>query len=172
MDVLGKSWDASVYDGIRQFQECKGFDPYSQEVTVELGYPHFQVSGDQHTTLAHLRQPDNHDCCSDSDEISYTEALSESGHEQYDLPSERGDAITIQNAQINLSPALKSKTTLWRTLPRPMLATLQFPKYPVYIPSNECIFLFLSPYSQCRVVPNAAVVKKWNCLPHPPLILS
>jgi hypothetical protein len=53
MDVLGKSWDASVYDGIRQFQECKGFDPYSQEVTVELGYPHFQVSGDQHTTLAH-----------------------------------------------------------------------------------------------------------------------
>ncbi|KAJ7829136.1 hypothetical protein B0H13DRAFT_2289796 [Mycena leptocephala] len=107
MDVLGKSWDASVYDGIHQFQECKGFDPYSQEVTVELGYLHFQVSGDQHTTLAHLRQPDNHDCCSDSDEISYTEELSESGDEQYDSASERGDAITIQNAQINLRSCTK-----------------------------------------------------------------
>ncbi|KAJ7211972.1 hypothetical protein C8J57DRAFT_1014799, partial [Mycena rebaudengoi] len=34
-----KSWDASVYDGIRQFHEGKGFDPYGQEVAIELGYP-------------------------------------------------------------------------------------------------------------------------------------
>ncbi|KAJ7909754.1 hypothetical protein B0H13DRAFT_1616250, partial [Mycena leptocephala] len=32
-----QSWDASVYDGIRQFHTAKGFDPYSQEIGIESG---------------------------------------------------------------------------------------------------------------------------------------
>ncbi|KAJ6565069.1 hypothetical protein B0H10DRAFT_1694412, partial [Mycena sp. CBHHK59/15] len=41
--AVGGSWDAGVYTGIRQFHEAKGFDPYSQEVATELGYPLYQV---------------------------------------------------------------------------------------------------------------------------------
>jgi hypothetical protein len=48
-----KSWDASVYDGIRKFHEAKGFDPYAQEVAIELGCPLFRLSCDPETLLAH-----------------------------------------------------------------------------------------------------------------------
>ncbi|KAF8214565.1 hypothetical protein K438DRAFT_2137811 [Mycena galopus ATCC 62051] len=37
-------WDSSDYAGICHFHEAKGFDPYSQDVAIELGYPLFQVS--------------------------------------------------------------------------------------------------------------------------------
>jgi hypothetical protein len=53
MWVGGKSWDTNVYDGIRQFHEAKGFDPYSQEVAIELGWPLLQVSCDRETLFAH-----------------------------------------------------------------------------------------------------------------------
>jgi hypothetical protein len=49
------SWDASIYDGIYQFQKAKGFDPYSQQVATELGWPLLQVSCDQKTLLAHSK---------------------------------------------------------------------------------------------------------------------
>ncbi|KAJ6518445.1 hypothetical protein DFH09DRAFT_1373451 [Mycena vulgaris] len=39
----GRSWDERVYNGIRRFHEGKCYDPYSQDVARELGYPHFQV---------------------------------------------------------------------------------------------------------------------------------
>ncbi|KAJ6592341.1 hypothetical protein B0H19DRAFT_902662, partial [Mycena capillaripes] len=38
-----RSWDDSVYAGLRKFHEAKGFDPYSQQVALELGYPRFEV---------------------------------------------------------------------------------------------------------------------------------
>ncbi|KAJ6463009.1 hypothetical protein C8R45DRAFT_791924, partial [Mycena sanguinolenta] len=31
MEICGKSWDASVYAGLRQFHQTKGFDPDSQD---------------------------------------------------------------------------------------------------------------------------------------------
>ncbi|KAF8168976.1 hypothetical protein K438DRAFT_1615618, partial [Mycena galopus ATCC 62051] len=37
MKAVGRFWNDGVYAGIRQFQEAKGFDPYSQEVARELG---------------------------------------------------------------------------------------------------------------------------------------
>ncbi|KAJ7858600.1 hypothetical protein B0H13DRAFT_1471805, partial [Mycena leptocephala] len=37
--VFGRSWDASVYAGLRQFHRAKGFDPDSQEVASHLGQP-------------------------------------------------------------------------------------------------------------------------------------
>ncbi|KAJ6518458.1 hypothetical protein DFH09DRAFT_1048537 [Mycena vulgaris] len=39
----GWSWDESVYNGIRQFQQAKGYDPYSRDVARELGYPLIHV---------------------------------------------------------------------------------------------------------------------------------
>jgi hypothetical protein len=52
IQVGSNSWDTSVYDGIRQFHEAKGFDPYSQEVALELGCPLLQVSCDREVLLA------------------------------------------------------------------------------------------------------------------------
>ncbi|KAJ6553213.1 hypothetical protein B0H19DRAFT_1377830 [Mycena capillaripes] len=44
MEIMGKSWDSSVYAGLHRLQEAKGFDPCSQEVAIELGYSLVQVS--------------------------------------------------------------------------------------------------------------------------------
>ncbi|KAJ6462941.1 hypothetical protein C8R45DRAFT_1108008 [Mycena sanguinolenta] len=37
-------WDSSVYEGLRQFHQAKGFDPYSQDVARHLGHPLWQLS--------------------------------------------------------------------------------------------------------------------------------
>ncbi|KAJ7660258.1 hypothetical protein DFH06DRAFT_392842 [Mycena polygramma] len=46
MEVWGKYWDSSVYAGIREFHKAKGFDPYSQQVAIELGCPPFEITCD------------------------------------------------------------------------------------------------------------------------------
>ncbi|KAF7374204.1 hypothetical protein MSAN_00302500 [Mycena sanguinolenta] len=46
----GKSWDASVYAGLRQLHRGKGFDPDSQDLARHLGCPPYQLSG----PLAHI----------------------------------------------------------------------------------------------------------------------
>ncbi|KAJ7107486.1 hypothetical protein C8R44DRAFT_597450, partial [Mycena epipterygia] len=38
-EVRTRSWDASVYAGLRKFHEAKGFDPDSQDVARHLGEP-------------------------------------------------------------------------------------------------------------------------------------
>ncbi|KAJ6512403.1 hypothetical protein C8R45DRAFT_321824 [Mycena sanguinolenta] len=43
--LWGRSWDASVYAGIRQFHQAKGFDPDGQDVARHLGHELYQVSG-------------------------------------------------------------------------------------------------------------------------------
>ncbi|KAF7337249.1 hypothetical protein MSAN_02277400 [Mycena sanguinolenta] len=43
----GWSWDCSLYEGLRQFHEGKGFNPYSREVARRLGYPLYEVSSDR-----------------------------------------------------------------------------------------------------------------------------
>ncbi|KAJ7022941.1 hypothetical protein C8F04DRAFT_921710, partial [Mycena alexandri] len=45
MEFAGASWDASVYTGLRQFHQAKGFDPESQDVARHLGEPLFRLSG-------------------------------------------------------------------------------------------------------------------------------
>ncbi|KAJ7618875.1 hypothetical protein DFH06DRAFT_85388 [Mycena polygramma] len=50
----GSSWDSSVYAGIRQFHQAKGFDPYSQEVARHLGYTLYQPSANFDPVFAHV----------------------------------------------------------------------------------------------------------------------
>ncbi|KAF7353162.1 hypothetical protein MSAN_01503700 [Mycena sanguinolenta] len=45
--MYGASWDRSVYKGLRQFHEGKGFDPESQEVARRLEYPLYEVLSDR-----------------------------------------------------------------------------------------------------------------------------
>ncbi|KAJ7153842.1 hypothetical protein C8R46DRAFT_897824, partial [Mycena filopes] len=51
--VWGMSWDASVYDGLRQFHQAKGFNPESQDVARHLGYPLYQLSEEVDPLFAH-----------------------------------------------------------------------------------------------------------------------
>ncbi|KAJ6512478.1 hypothetical protein C8R45DRAFT_322307 [Mycena sanguinolenta] len=43
-NIRGFSWDASMYTGLRQFHQAKGFDPNSQDVARHLGHKLYQVS--------------------------------------------------------------------------------------------------------------------------------
>ncbi|KAF8214535.1 hypothetical protein K438DRAFT_881395 [Mycena galopus ATCC 62051] len=73
MEVGVRYWDSSVYDGICQFQEAKGFDPYSPDVAIELGYPLFQVSCQRDDIFAHLREVNIDEDHSESEEMSVGE---------------------------------------------------------------------------------------------------
>ncbi|KAF7340617.1 hypothetical protein MSAN_02133400 [Mycena sanguinolenta] len=42
----GYSWDASVYEGLCQLHETKGFDPYSQDVARYFGHLLYQLSSE------------------------------------------------------------------------------------------------------------------------------
>ncbi|KAJ6532490.1 hypothetical protein B0H19DRAFT_450062 [Mycena capillaripes] len=80
MLAFGRTWDDRVYTGVRQFHQGKGFDPYSQEVTTELGYSLFQVSCEQRDLFAHL-QGDTDDDTPDSIGVAGNNDSSESGDE-------------------------------------------------------------------------------------------
>ncbi|KAF7364419.1 hypothetical protein MSAN_01102800 [Mycena sanguinolenta] len=42
-EVFFSCWDETVYAGLRKFDECKGFDPESQDLAKELGCPLFEI---------------------------------------------------------------------------------------------------------------------------------
>ncbi|KAF7330737.1 hypothetical protein MSAN_02446300 [Mycena sanguinolenta] len=44
--MAGRSWDQSVYKGLRRFHEGKELDPESREVASQLGYPLYDVLSD------------------------------------------------------------------------------------------------------------------------------
>ncbi|KAF7368227.1 hypothetical protein MVEN_00142600 [Mycena venus] len=41
-EIQGRCWDASVYDGLRQFHHAKGYAPESQDVALHLGHSLYQ----------------------------------------------------------------------------------------------------------------------------------
>ncbi|KAJ6566364.1 hypothetical protein B0H19DRAFT_940730, partial [Mycena capillaripes] len=51
--VGGRSWDTSVYAGIRKFQRAKGFDPESQDVARHIEYPLFYPFNEMDPPFAH-----------------------------------------------------------------------------------------------------------------------
>ncbi|KAF7374199.1 hypothetical protein MSAN_00301800 [Mycena sanguinolenta] len=55
-ELMGYSWDASIYAGLRQFHQGKGFDPDSQDVARHLGHELYQPSGQNRmdTLFAHI----------------------------------------------------------------------------------------------------------------------
>ncbi|KAJ6545281.1 hypothetical protein B0H19DRAFT_909682, partial [Mycena capillaripes] len=42
LEIQGTFWDASVYAGLRQFYQAKGFNPENQDVARYLGLPLYQ----------------------------------------------------------------------------------------------------------------------------------
>ncbi|KAF7344095.1 hypothetical protein MVEN_01699200 [Mycena venus] len=53
-EVSGMSWDASVYAGLHQFHQAKGFDPDSQDVARHLGHTLYQLSSEVDAPFAHV----------------------------------------------------------------------------------------------------------------------
>ncbi|KAJ7610577.1 hypothetical protein DFH06DRAFT_1485565 [Mycena polygramma] len=60
--VLLRSWDDSVYAEIRQFQEAKGVDPFSQAAAIAMGCPILQPSCDRDALAIHLQETDLGGC--------------------------------------------------------------------------------------------------------------
>jgi hypothetical protein len=52
-EIGGRSWDRSVYAGLCQFHQAKGFDPDSQDVARHLGEPLYQLVGEIDPLFAH-----------------------------------------------------------------------------------------------------------------------
>ncbi|KAJ7340626.1 hypothetical protein DFH08DRAFT_704557, partial [Mycena albidolilacea] len=52
-EIRGRSWDASVYTGLRQFHQAKRFDPDSQDVARHLGHPLLKLARKTHISFAH-----------------------------------------------------------------------------------------------------------------------
>ncbi|KAJ7333208.1 hypothetical protein DFH08DRAFT_304189 [Mycena albidolilacea] len=52
-EIVGRSWDASVYKGLRKFHQAKGFDPDTQELARHLEHPLFELSAEVDSTFAH-----------------------------------------------------------------------------------------------------------------------
>ncbi|KAJ7876908.1 hypothetical protein B0H14DRAFT_2713484 [Mycena olivaceomarginata] len=50
-ELWGKSWDASVYEGLRKFYRAKGLDPDSQELAQQLGYPLYELASEADSTF-------------------------------------------------------------------------------------------------------------------------
>ncbi|KAJ7732445.1 hypothetical protein B0H16DRAFT_1427114 [Mycena metata] len=65
----GLSWDTSVYAGLRQFHEAKGFNPDSQDVARHLGYPLYEPSREVNYPPSHVEQ-DQEDNGTDEGEIN------------------------------------------------------------------------------------------------------
>ncbi|KAJ7758907.1 hypothetical protein B0H14DRAFT_387878 [Mycena olivaceomarginata] len=55
----GRSWDARVYEGLRQFHQAKGYDPDSQELALHLGEPLYELSSQTNTPFAHFHEEDH-----------------------------------------------------------------------------------------------------------------
>jgi hypothetical protein len=52
-EIEGRSWDASVYAGLHQFQRAKGFDPDSLDVARYFDHEIYQLSSEIDPLFAH-----------------------------------------------------------------------------------------------------------------------
>ncbi|KAK7006294.1 hypothetical protein R3P38DRAFT_3037760 [Favolaschia claudopus] len=59
--MYGTSWDASVYDGLYEFHQAKGFDPESQDIARHLGEPLFQVCSDMQASIGEVDDDESMD---------------------------------------------------------------------------------------------------------------
>jgi hypothetical protein len=52
-NIEGWSWDASVYTGLRQFHQAKGFDPDSLDVARHLEEPLYRLAAETDVPFAY-----------------------------------------------------------------------------------------------------------------------
>ncbi|KAJ7315706.1 hypothetical protein DFH08DRAFT_419117, partial [Mycena albidolilacea] len=54
--LYGHSWDTSVYEGLQKFHQGKGFDPDTQDLARDIGYPLYELSSKADSTFAHVNE--------------------------------------------------------------------------------------------------------------------
>ncbi|KAF8214463.1 hypothetical protein K438DRAFT_1801466 [Mycena galopus ATCC 62051] len=81
-EVRGYSWDKTVYAGLRQFHQAKGFDPDSQEVARYLGESLYQLSPGADVPFAYVDDKDlyfdkneQHSVININDELGETQSV-------------------------------------------------------------------------------------------------
>ncbi|KAJ7710245.1 hypothetical protein B0H16DRAFT_644080 [Mycena metata] len=89
-EVVGKSWDASVYAGLHQFHQGKGFDPDSQDVARYLGHPLYELCGDVSSPFAHV---DDFDDTEDADDEWADAQSSQNEDSDCDVGSDAEDGV-------------------------------------------------------------------------------
>jgi hypothetical protein len=57
MTVSGSSWDGTIYAGVQQLHQTKGFDPESQDVARHLGCPLYELSGTKNLSFTQSKFP-------------------------------------------------------------------------------------------------------------------
>ncbi|KAJ6522883.1 hypothetical protein B0H19DRAFT_1277168 [Mycena capillaripes] len=77
-NIHTKSWDDSVYVGLRQFHRAKGFDPDTQDVARHLGYPLYQVSSQIIPLFPHIDEAPSE--ADDDSQFSPDETFGEATH--------------------------------------------------------------------------------------------
>ncbi|KAJ7214704.1 hypothetical protein B0H12DRAFT_1155193 [Mycena haematopus] len=85
--ATGYSWDATVYEGLRQFHQAKGFHPESQDIARHLNHPLYQVFSQCDDPSAHVDGEED-DADSDSDwDTTHSESEYLSAHEDWEVGS-------------------------------------------------------------------------------------
>ncbi|KAJ7670167.1 hypothetical protein DFH06DRAFT_162084 [Mycena polygramma] len=79
--IDGRSWDSSVYAGLRKFHQAKGFDPYSQDVARHLGHHLYQPAANVYAPFAHI---DDADASSEDDDQESAMDVDPKGTEESD----------------------------------------------------------------------------------------
>ncbi|KAF8214574.1 hypothetical protein K438DRAFT_1801689, partial [Mycena galopus ATCC 62051] len=88
-EVRGYSWDKTVYAGLRQFHQAKGFDPDSQEVARYLGESLYQLSSGTEIPFGYVNDKDlyfdkneQHPVININDESGETQSMAGGGGDQ------------------------------------------------------------------------------------------
>ncbi|KAJ7732531.1 hypothetical protein B0H16DRAFT_176050 [Mycena metata] len=105
----GLSWDTSVYAGLRQFHQAKGFDPESQDVARHLGHPLFQLCGDTNPPFTHENGEDEEDWLDNSTNGGETEDEWEDAQSSVEVEQD-GDKST-ENSDTNEDERLLNLST-------------------------------------------------------------
>ncbi|KAJ6451194.1 hypothetical protein C8R45DRAFT_946404 [Mycena sanguinolenta] len=116
--VFGKSFDRSVYAGLRQFHQGKGFDPESQDVARHEGHSLFGLSTEQkvHKSASHINHSVDHD---PNMKPGATTTFSETGRDDkfilcflaVPIDDEQGQAASHINHSTYHDPNVKPKAT-------------------------------------------------------------
>ncbi|KAJ7340596.1 hypothetical protein DFH08DRAFT_1082209 [Mycena albidolilacea] len=95
--ITGPSWDASVYAGICQFHQGKGFDPDSQDVALHLVHLLYELPSETHIPFAHI---DDETLCLTSDEDEPTRVGTEEEPESADTNHAKSSIASPGNSSL------------------------------------------------------------------------
>ncbi|KAJ7767235.1 hypothetical protein B0H16DRAFT_353883 [Mycena metata] len=98
----GHSWDDSVYVGLRQFHQAKGFDPESQDIARHLGNPLYQVSSGRGPVFTSVNDEDSLTEVDDNLQASEEDALAVVSDEEVDEPASIHDGGTEVNEPMTI----------------------------------------------------------------------